>query len=140
MAWRRGGQSTRIWQRQWWRLGLLLVALFLGHDVLMATGAQARPPADHPGHQAALAHLSGDDPVFMLLDGRESRHADGCGVGIVAIPRSDDETGRAHIHATVALLASIAGVSPRVPAATLGWDEPHWPPGTLRALFQAYRI
>jgi hypothetical protein len=126
-------------RRPWPLLGLLLVVAFLGHDVLMAAEATAeRPHAvahyDHgaPAHTGATAALP--------FHGPPPEHPTNCRVGQSAVARSGDALRTANLDTvpvpgTVAIIATLAAHG----GASV-WQEPRWPPGTLRALFQVYRI
>ena len=137
----RGGIDEMDVRRPWPWLGLLLVLLFLGHDLLMAFEASAAPAhesgtARHATNGHGLSHPS---PGVVSGD-REEHHPDGCGVGQLAAPRIANETGRS---------AAIPNASPwgvespglraydEWPAL---WQEPGWPAAIQRALIQVYRI
>jgi hypothetical protein len=127
--------------RQWPLLGLLLVVSFLGHDLLMAgeVVAALRPevgPAHHrSGAQAAL----GDTHAPQTHE-PTPEHPDNCHIGQLAVPRLDDAFDQANqeIAAAHSLVKDATIARPRTGAAL--WEEPRWPPGTFRALFQVYRI
>jgi hypothetical protein len=97
-------------------LGLLLVALFLGHDLLMAAEVAAAPPHETP----VAPHASPDR----------------AGAEIMPASRGSDPAP-GHPEQTSVTLANTPGGTRHKPFA---WEEPHWPPGTLRALWQVYRI
>lgn len=122
-------------------LSLLLVVLFLGHDVLMAAEAVAAPSevASAVPHGSAAHAAAGDSPATHSQH-PESEHPTDCGVGQSALPRSvNDLDQRVLDEAVVAfLLSPHASAAERAHCAA--WEEPHWPPGTLRAFFQVYRI
>lgn len=125
----------------WLWIGLLLVALFLSHDVLMALESVVAPHAsaaamhrDVPPYASQTVHV----PSHAAAPAPE--HPEQCGVGTSALPRGL----AAFPH--VAQVLPVAGwtldsaASLTQQRATFVWKEPHWPPGTLRALWQVYRI
>ncbi len=124
-----GEQITR--RPHWPLLGLLLVVLLLGHDALMASHAVAAPHLSTGTryHETTPSELPG------------SGHPENCGVvGQVAIPRSgDDLPGAEQVKLIIAGFSALIILS-ACPTGHFVWEEPHWPPGTLRALFQVYRI
>lgn len=133
--------TQQTWRRQWPLLGLLLVVLMLGHDALMASEAIAAPhEAD-----AVAAHTpvssGGEDVLPAHHDAPPlPQHPEQCSVGFVALSRSaDDAAGIAHLPLPVALVMIAVGPAP-VWVRDAAWEEPHWPPGTLRALTQVFRI
>jgi hypothetical protein len=137
-------QGRTLTQRTypWPVLGLLLVALFVGHDLLMASGVAAAPR-----HATPVAHHDsrGHDPItttsLSQSSDPEPRHPAQCRIGLIAIsPNADgDDAGSAGLgHATIASALPSAFSSDRYERFV--WEEPHWPPGTLRALVQVYRI
>jgi hypothetical protein len=128
-------------RQPWPWLGLLLALLFLGHDLLMAVEATAAP-----AHGAGTARHATDGHGTLHpssgVDGsdREEHHPEGCGVGQVVAPRIADESDwSADIPS-----ASVWGIeSLRLLAfdeRPVLWQEPRWPAGIQRALFQVYRI
>ena len=132
MAWHRGGQRMRRQERR--VLGLLLVVMFLGHDAFMATEALAAPfPV------AGAAH-HGSGPHTLASDALGSGHPGNCRIGQSAHPRSADELDRlGHLLTAVDPFVAIGDLL-ESHAGSVVWEEPQWPPGTLRALFQVYRI
>ena len=134
----RGTQQT--WRR-WLRLGLLLVVLMLGHDALMASEALAAP--HEVGAAAAHAPVSSrrEDVLPAHHDAPSpAQHPEQCSVGFVALSRgADDAAGMAHPPLPVALVMVAVGPAP-VWVRDAAWEEPHWPPDTLRALTQVFRI
>lgn len=138
----RGTRQT--WRRRWPLLGLVLVLLMLGHDTLMASEALAATQ----GPDAGAYHA----PVSPVSPGQEHvlpahhdappglPHPEQCSVGFVALVRSANDTaGIADTPLPVALVAAVAAPASAWSHAA-AWEEPHWPPGTLRALTQVYRI
>jgi hypothetical protein len=126
---------------QWPLLGLLLVASFLGHDLLMAGEAPAasRPEAGSSRHGSGAHALQSDHHAPQAHE-PTPEHRDNCHIGQLAVPRNDDAFGRADrdIAPGHGLVRDAAAANPHTGA--IPWEEPHWPPGTLRALFQVYRI
>ena len=135
----RGAQQARMWR--WPLLGLLLVVLMLGHDALMASEALAAP------HETGAVASHGSS-----LSGREEmlpshsdappmpRHPEQCSVGFVALSRgADDAAGMANLRLPVSLVMVAVVPAPGWVRVAV-WEEPHWPPGTLRALTQVFRI
>lgn len=121
-------------------LSLLLVMLFLGHDVFMAAEAAAPSAIASAVPHESAAHVVGSDSLAAHSQHPDSEHPSNCGVGQSALPRSaNDLDQRALGQVMVDLL-----LSPHAPTAERShctvWEEPYWPPGTLRALFQVYRI
>ncbi len=128
-------------RRPWPWLGLLLVLLFLSHDLLMAFEASAAPTHETgTAHHATKGHgLSHPFPGVDSGD-REEHHPDGCGVGQLVAPRIANEAERP---------VAVPSDSPwglesldllafdEWPAL---WQEPRWPAGKQRALIQVYRI
>lgn len=123
--------------RHWPLLGLLLVVSFLGHDLLMAASAAAEPTAAH--HSSTLpAH--GKSAAAQQRDGTPSNHPANCRIGQSAVPRSDDALGHGNPD-LVAALGRVASIpAPGAHAGAFLREEPRWPPGTRRALFQVYRL
>jgi len=139
MAGARGTQ--RIGGRQWPILGLLLVASFLGHDLLMAAEAVATPlSAAGATHHAPASPAPVAAAAVVQLHGETPEHPDNCRIGQSAVPRSGDACG--HVDRTEASAPGIVDTfaAPGVHAGAFRWEEPHWPPGTLRALCQVYRL
>lgn len=125
---------------RWLQLGLLLVMLFVGHDVLMTRESMASPRVATeavrlavPSHATRDAHASSDDAA------PEHEHPEQCGVGTTALP-----PGLAtfpHVAQELPAGWCLDGAATPMPQrAALVWEEPHWPPDTLRALRQVYRI
>lgn len=127
--------------RRWTLLGLLLVVSFLGHDLLMAGEVLAAPrPEAGTAHHRSGGHASGGDAHATQAHEPTPEHPDNCHIGQLAIPRSGDAFDQADQE-----LAAAPSLVPDLAVANLHigdtlWQEPHWPPGTLRALFQVYRI
>jgi hypothetical protein len=127
--------------RQWSLLGLLLVASFLGHDLLMAGEVLAAPRPDAgTAHHRSGAHAPRSDTHAPQTHEPTPEHPDNCHIGQSAVPRNDDafEQADQELAATHRLVHDAAAAHPHTGAAL--WEEPRWPPGTFRALFQVYRI
>jgi hypothetical protein len=136
-----GYWGPRQRRRRWPLLGLLLVALMLGHDALMASEALEAP--HEAGAVAAHAPVSSGREDVLPAHHEEPplpRHPEQCSVGFVALSRGvDDAAGMAHPRLPVALTMVAVRPAP-VWVRGAAWEEPHWPPGTLRALTQVFRI
>jgi hypothetical protein len=127
--------------RQWPLFGLLLVVSFLGHDLLMAGEMLAAPlPQAGSAHHGPGAHAPRSDTHAPQSHEPIPEHPDNCHIGQSAIPRSDDAFDQAdqQLAAAHSLVHDTAVANPLAGAAL--WEEPHWPPATLRALCQVYRI
>jgi hypothetical protein len=127
--------------RQWPLLGLLLVLSFLGHDLLMAGEVLAAPlPEAGSAYHGSGAHAPQIDRHGPQTHEPTPRHPDNCHIGQSAVSRSDDAFDQADQQlATAHSLVQDAAIVDSHTGAVV-WQEPHWPPGTLRALFQVYRI
>lgn len=139
MRWYRGGQ--RISVRQWPLLGLLLVVLFLSHDVLMASQAEATSlhqpgAAQHPSDDASAA--SGENPGIHH-SAPDPDHPENCSIIQSGLFRSSDECDRVD-HFAATLGGFTVSNIPQTTTDPVEWEEPHWSPGTLRAIFQVYRV
>ena len=137
MTWTSGKRRIRAWQRP--VLGMLLVVSFLGHDLLMAAEAVAAPspPAGtaHHGRGQPAAHV--DMPARQHHE-PPREHPENCRIGQSAVAQSANPFARGNQD----LLISDGIVDIVIGAHDDGaflWEEPHWPPSTLRALFQVYR-
>ena len=139
MSWTCARQRIGIWQ--WPFLGVLLVVSFLGHDLLMAAEAVAAPlPAGGRTHHGIdLPEERTDTPAWQS-HGSPPEHPRNCRIGQSAVAHSADsfERGNQYLAISVAIVSRL--VSASGDDGTFLWEEPHWPPGTLRALFQVYRI
>lgn len=122
-------------------LSLLLVVLFLGHDVFMATEAVATPSAIASAvpHGSAV-HAAAGDSLAPHSQHPESEHPTDCGVGQTALPRSAHDLEQRVLGQAVVDLPPSSHAPAAVRTHGAVWQEPHWPPGTRRALFQVYRI
>lgn len=136
-----GHRGEQTWRRPWPLLGLLLVALFLGHDALMASEALAAPHRlTGLRHHAAPLHTlpTGTFGPYGLTP--ESEHPELCGVGQPALtPSGGDGCGSGQAQPVAAVVRTLGHVSAS-PAGRFVWTEPHWPPGRRRALCQVYRL
>jgi hypothetical protein len=133
--------SQRMKVRQWPLLGVLLVVSFLGHDLLMAGKVLAVPIRETgSAHHRSGAHAPWSDSHPPQTREPTPEHPANCHIGQLAVPRSDDPFDHAEQElATAASVVDDAAIAAPHTGATL-WEEPRWPPGTLRALFQVYRI
>jgi len=133
--------TRRMWVRQWPLIGLLLVVSFLGHDLLM-TGEVAAAPRSETGaaHHRPGPHAHQDGAHAPPTHEPTPAHPAICGVGQSAVPRGGDVFDQTDGELTTApSVLHHAGTADSHTGAVL-WEEPRWPPGTLRALFQVYRI
>jgi hypothetical protein len=139
MSWQTNRQSEK--KQSWLHVSLLLVLLFLGHDLLMAVETVAAPArgaeiADHamPGHGTFDA-ISG-----VEASEREPAHPDDCGVvQLVALRTADDSDPIADI--SRALPWSVERLAVLTHDARIAaWQEPGSAAGARRALIQVYRI
>lgn len=138
MVWCRGAQ--RIGGRQWPLLGLLLVASFLVHDLLMAVEAAAAPLPEAAAHHASASPVEGKATAAQQTHGPVPEHPENCRIGQSAAPRSGDAFERAgqNLGAAPGIVDTVA--APGEDAGSIQWEEPRRPPGTLRAHLQVYRI
>jgi hypothetical protein len=109
----------------WSLLALLLVALFLGHDSVMAAEAMAMPR-----HDGMVTPQGSPAPG----------HPANCGVSQPALPRSGAHAAAATSDCTALLSVPILRLPADEARAADVWEEPRWPPGTRRALCQVYRL
>src|SRR5215212_4697997 len=127
--------------RPWPLLGLLLVVSFLGHDLLMAGEVVAAPqPQAGSAHHHSGAHAPRSATHAPQTHEPMPEHPNNCHIGQSAVPRSDDAFDQADREPAAAQsLVQDAVIADSHTGAAV-WQEPPWPPGTLRALFQVYRI
>jgi hypothetical protein len=139
MSWQRGEQTLSTYP--WPLIGVLLVALFLGHDMVMTSEAVAAPRhATSVSHRISRPYTHIDATTPSHSSNPDPAHPLHCSIGLSAIPPNGNEADpadRGH--------AAVAGVTVTSAPASgrqqpVAWKEPHWPPGTLRAIFQVYRI
>ena len=124
----------------WPRLGLLLVALFLIHDLFMAAEAVAMPhlAAAVPHHASRLHGVSAN--TYTLPNSAPTpEHPENCRIGQTAMPRSADASNGADQLLPIGRFLVAGALAPQAKTSVV-WEEPRWPPGRLRALFQVYRI
>jgi len=127
-------------RRPWPRLGLLLMALILGHDALMAMEAVAAPHGTGATmHHVADPHAAPDDTSPAHASVPAPQHPDNCGVGLSALPRSGEDAGVDYTPSPIECVTA-SSAPPLGDVAAFAWQEPHWPPGRLRALVQVYRM
>jgi hypothetical protein len=139
MTWACGRRRIRVWQ--WPLLGVLLVVSFLGHDLLMAAEVIAAPlPASGQIHHAVDLPAERADMSAWKSRGTIPEHPENCRIGQSAAVRSADpfERGDQELDISDGIVGCL--LSAHGDEGAFLWEEPHWPPGTLRALFQVYRI
>ena len=120
-----------------------LVALFLGHDLLMAAEVAAAAPHETPVAPHASPERAGAE-IMPASHGSDPApgHPEQCRIGQTAVSPTtggdaDDAAGPGRAALTSVTLANTPGGTRQK---LFAWGEPHWPPGTLRALWQVYRI
>jgi hypothetical protein len=134
----RGEQPGK--RRLWPLPGLLLVAFILGHDALMALEAVA-PPREAAAASHHTAHpLTEDVAPVPHGSAPEPGHPDNCRVGHAALLRSGDDVAGVDQALPPVDRVTAPSASSSGDAGAFAWEEPRWPPGTLRALIQVYRI
>lgn len=133
---RQAGTSGR-----WLWIGLLLVVLFLSHDVVMSLENVVTPHAsaaamhrDMPLDTSQTVH----SPSHVAAPAPE--HPEQCGVGTTALPRGLATFPQVSQVLLPADWSLDGAASEKQQRAALVWEEPHWPPGKRRALWQVYRI
>ena len=132
----RGGHRGR----RWLAVGLLLVAVMLGHDALMALGAP-HPAVALAASRHHAEHRGAADAAAPVASGPEPGHPGQCGVTFGADARPETGTGGSADPAPAG--PPVAPAGPPVaagPAAASVWEEPRWPPGVVRAFLQVYRV
>ena len=134
MSRRREERTTT--KRQWLRLGLLLVSLFLGHDLLMIAEPVHTVAAQDTSRMPAHAKAA----VTRELNRTPSDHPTNCRIGQSALTRGADSFERGNQDLAISNGIVDTRFSAHGEDSAFLWEEPHWPPGTLRALFQVYRI
>jgi hypothetical protein len=139
VSWWTNRQSEK--RRYWLHVGLLLVLLFLGHDLLMAVETAAAPVLGaETAHHAMPGHGTSDAFSAAEAGDREPAHPDDCGVvQLVALRTADDTDPIAAVSSAlpwsverIAVLAHDGRIA--------AWQEPGWAAGVRRALIQVYRI
>lgn len=124
---------------------LLIAMVFLGHDILMAGDAHARPDAaldtGHADHGQTTVpdsqHVGGQHPLASESEPSHEPGFDGCSATRQLVQRLGE---------SLQLDAAPAGVLTALPAMalqfTIGdwWWEPTVPPDIVRALFQVFLI
>jgi hypothetical protein len=134
-------RKQRLSRYPWSLLGLLLVALFVAHDMVMASEAGATP-----GHETNVSHhISGRHlrtGALSLPHGfaPEPEHPRNCGIGQFAVPPNGDDFDPVDQSYAAIVTISLSSAPACGRHYAVAWEEPHWPPGTLRALWQVYRI
>jgi hypothetical protein len=132
--------SQRIRGRQWPLFGLLLVTSFLGHDLLMAAYAIGASPSRAAWDHGSASHST--EVGWFALPRHESmpEHLEHCRIGLSAALRGDDPFELADQVWVVSAGVVGAGIADVVRPNPLAWEEPHWPPGIVRAFLHVYRI
>lgn len=128
-------------RRPWKHVGLLLILLLLGHDLLMATVSHAAP-ADRSTveHHAGAPHRSAEHDAASQGNIPQPEHPMACGAGQTVARRAADELDPFdRVVGTKTSISDSAGVL-LWPTAVTEWRAPHWPPATMRSLLQVYRI
>jgi hypothetical protein len=139
MTWTHGRQRSRVLQGRF--LGVLLVVSFLGHDLLMAAEAGTAPlPVGGRGHHVIDGHAERANTPAWQSAGSTSEHPENCRIGQSAVARSADSFERGDQDRPISDRIVRARFSAYGDDSAFLWEEPYWPPGTLRALFQVYRI
>ena len=124
----------------WPLLGLMLVVLVLIHDVLMASEALAAPHRLMARAQQTMASSMPREHLAPSSSAPGPAHPENCQIGLSGIlPTADDMAGDVQGAPVSAVFSSITPL-PTWRSGGFVWPEPHWPPGTQRALFQVYRI
>ena len=121
--------------------GFLIVLALLGHDLLMTWHgpvAAVAPATTDELHHHNPTHAVVDVPAALPLGHPETPHPSVCGIGGTALFPPVDQFGAADL-STLAVMTA-CHVSTAAHTRTFLWEEPHWPPGTRRALLQVYRI
>jgi hypothetical protein len=95
-------------------------------------------PATTTGHHASRVLFG--SPSAHHPSAPEPAHPVNCCSGQSVLSRSRDDAGGAHPGFMPLARVAIAGIPSQVHARPARWEEPRWPPGTLRAFFQVYRI
>ena len=130
----------RIGKALIWLQGFLIVLALLGHDLLMASPAPVAATAPTTGelHHHTPTHAVVDGTAALPLGHPGSPHPSVCGTGGIALFPPVDQLGIADLST---LAVTTPSYFPRsAHTSTFLWAEPHWPPGTRRALLQVYRI
>jgi hypothetical protein len=135
-----GHHSKQTWRRRWPLLGVLLIGLFLGHDALMAFEAMAAPRMVAAASHHAARSLTIEAVATAPHDSAPApKHPENCSVGLSALPRSGHDASVDQALSAVDHITASSAPPPGYVAA-FAWQEPHRPPGRLRALVQVYRI
>ena len=135
------GEATMRIRSAWSRIGLLLVLLFLGHDLFMALESSAAPqPHIALVHHASPLQLPATHDAAPHDDASQPEHPAGCDVVRPAAPRAADEADRLDPSPAAFSGAADSAVSLLRATTALGWEVPCWPPAAFRALIQVYRM
>lgn len=139
-AGRTGGGRGGCRDRRWLAVGLLLVAVILGHDALMALGSP-HPAVALAASRHHAEHRGAADAAAPVASGPEPGHPGQCGVTFGADARPETGTGGSADPAPAGPPLAPAGPAVAVGrAAASVWEEPRWPPGVVRAFLQVYRV
>lgn len=122
-----------------WRRGLLIALALLAHDLLMASVATGSAPSPGPTYILASMSHQADDLGAAAHD-HESfpGHPSPCGATSEAVAAADPYRETAGPSVSAALFT--IDVSEATTPLANRWSAPLWPPGTLRAWLQVYRI
>jgi hypothetical protein len=123
----------------WPCIGVLLVALILGHDGLMAAAAVAAPRHAREAQEHARPRTIERLTLSLNDSGPASDHSETCRIGLSAVPRTTNDDVGADRERTAIAALMVPGLHSKSDVA-FSRAEPRWPPGTLRAFFQVYRL
>jgi hypothetical protein len=129
---------SQQWNEARWFIlqGLVVVVVLLGHDLLMASVVSASPGA--PGKTGPASLNRADETSGAPNHGPSPTHPSTCDTTGEAITVADLNRDTTVMGMPVDPLDGVARAAPASGAGR--WMEPLWPPGTLRALLQVYRI
>ncbi|MBA3450945.1 MAG: hypothetical protein H0T18_07020 [Chloroflexia bacterium] len=132
--------SNRQQKRILWLGGLMVVLALLLHDALMASSADTAPVVQTAIslHQHASVHqaigIGGDHSG----DDHAPAHPRDCGTTGTAVPSTGNQLDNSDLE--LPAIFTPGNLCASTHAAASCWSEPFWPPCTLQALFQVYRI
>lgn len=119
------------------RLGLLLLLMIVGHDLIMAVAGVASPGAE--GHGPAAAHgplpAAEAGPHQAPLD-----HPGQCGVGQGALSRPAPFPDQVNVSPDDLNLLGACSPTTFISQPLPRWHEPHPPQGILRAFIQVFLV
>ena len=139
MSWQTNRQSQKKYP--WLHVSLLMILLFLGHDLLMAVETGAGPARGaETAHHAMPGHGTSDAFSAARAGDEEPEHPDDCGVvQRVALRTANDTEPIADL--SKPLPWSVEPVTLLTHDARIAaWIEPGSAAGARRALIQVYRI